>query len=76
MHMNFAQTQFNYSKTLELFEFLRSHPTLVVHRSRYSCAVCTQNHVSVREKSNSVSRFQRFVGRSGNEIDGGDKLKK
>jgi hypothetical protein len=37
-------------KLLELFEMLRSHPTLVVHRSRYSCAVCTENHVFQREK--------------------------
>jgi hypothetical protein len=47
-------------KLLELFEILRSHSTLVVHRSRYSCAV-------VR-----FSRFQRFVEpaewTSGNEI--------
>jgi hypothetical protein len=49
------------SKLLELFEIMRSHPTLVVLRSRYSCAVCTQNHVFVREKSSSVSRFQRLV---------------
>jgi hypothetical protein len=53
-------------KLLELFEILRCRPTLVVHRSKYSCAVF------VREKSSSVSRFQRIVEpaerTSGNEM--------
>jgi hypothetical protein len=45
-------------KLLELFEFLQSHPNLVVHRSRYSCAVCTKTRVCMREKSSSVNRFR------------------
>jgi hypothetical protein len=51
---------------------MRSHSTFVVHRSRYSYAMCTQNHVFVREKVVRFSRFQRFVESaertSGNEI--------
>jgi hypothetical protein len=57
-------------KLLELFEMLRSRPTLVVHRSRYSCAMCTQNHMFVREKSSSVQpfTFPEVCGASGTNI--------
>jgi hypothetical protein len=37
---------------------------LVVHWSIYSYAVYAQNHVFVRKKRNSVSRFQRFMERA------------
>jgi hypothetical protein len=47
---------------------MRSHPTLVVHRSRYSCAMCTQNHVFVREKSSLVQPFPEVCGASGTNI--------
>jgi hypothetical protein len=43
-----------YSVHQDFVHLTAEQKTLVVHWSRYLCAVRTQNHVFVREKSSSV----------------------